>query len=434
MLENGESKEEMVERLTREFRELLKKRLPDEPGTLEEIERITEDIGTEIKREIEDECLGWHGSGYLGSQIVCSCGGVSKFKKYNPKRIVSQCGETTVIRAYYHCSSCRMSYVPLDVKLGLDGGCTSVGVRTKVARLAAWIPFGDVSLELKELCGIHLSSNSAWRIAESVGERIKKYRSQRERVILSGNVEIPAVAPGRLYIGIDGVHVPMCDGSYHEAKAGVVYQTHQQEGKTKISNATYMATLERTEAFGEHVYALAFDLGVQKADDVACLGDGATWIWNSFSHHYPDAVQILDYYHASEHLDDVAKAWYGEDSDKAKCWLEARKLDLLSDCVETVIRSIRSWHPADEKAKEVRRVELGYFQKNKNRMLYATLKDNGYHIGSGLVESACKTIVTQRLKQSGMRWSEPGAEHMVHLRSFLMSNRSADIAPFARAA
>lgn len=174
--------------------------------------------------------------------------------------------------------------------------------------------------------------------------------------------------------------------------------------------------------------------GVENAGELACLGDGAAWIWNSFSLHYPDAVEILDYYHATEHLDDVAKAWYGEDSEKAKCWLEARECDLLSDCVEDVIRSIWSWHPTDDKAKEIRRVELGYFEKNKDRMLYASLQANGYHIGSGLVESACKTIVTQRLKQSGMRWSEPGAESMVHLRSYLMSDRSADISRFARAA
>lgn len=434
MRKNGESKEEMVERLTRQFRELLERKLPDEPGTLEEIERVTEEIGAEIKRDIENDCLSWHGSGYCGPFIVCNCGSVGKFKKYNPKRIVSQCGEVTITRAYYHCGNCGNGYVPLDVKLGLDGGCASVGVRTKVARLAAWLPFGDVSLELGELCGIHLSSNTAWRIAESVGERIKDERSQRELLVMSGSVAAPQTAPGRLYIGIDGVHVPMCDGSYHEAKAGIVYETRHQDGKIRISNAAYMATLERTEAFGERVYALAFDHGVQKAVDVACLGDGAVWIWNSFSHHYPDAVQILDYYHACEHLDEVAKAWYGEDSDKARNWLEARKLDLLSDGVDTVIRSIRSWKPTDGNAKQIRRVEMGYFKKNKNRMLYATLKENDYHIGSGLVESACKSIVTQRLKQSGMRWSESGAETMVHLRSFLLSNRSADISRFARAA
>jgi len=296
------------------------------------------------------------------------------------------------------------------------------------------MPFGDVSVELRLLCGIALSSNTAWRIAESMGERVKEERQERERLVLSEDVEAPDVAPGRLYIGIDGAHVPMYDGSYHEAKCGIVYQTVQEGDKTKISNAKYTATLQRAEAFGEQVYALAFDQGVENAIKLACLGDGATWIWNSFSLHYPDAVQILDFFHATEHLDEVAKAWYGEDSEKAKCWLEARKLDLLSDCVEDVINSIRSWHPAEDTAKEIRRVELGYLEKNKDRMLYATFLANGYHIGSGLVESACKTIVTQRFKQSGMRWSELGAESIVHLRSHLLSDRSADISRFARAA
>jgi hypothetical protein len=434
MRDNHESKNDMVERLTRQFRELLARKLPDEPGSLEEIERVTEEIGTDIKREIEGECLGWHGSGYLGSQIRCSCGAVSKFKNHYPKRVVSLCGETTVMRSYYHCSSCGRGYVPLDATLALDSGCTSVGVRTKVGRLAARIPFEDVSLELRELCGIVLSGDTAWRIAESMGKRISNERHEREQEVLSGDVDAPDTAPGRLYIGVDGAHVPMCDGTYHEAKCGIVYQTLQKGGKSLISNARYTATLQRTAAFGDQVYALAFDQGVENADDLACLGDGATWIWNSFSHHYPDAVQILDYYHATEHLDDVAKAWYGEDSEKARCWLEARELDMLSDCVEDVIRSIRSWHPVDEKAKEVRRLELGYFTKNKGRMLYASLKENGYHIGSGLVESACKMIVTQRFKQSGMRWSEPGAESIAHLRSFLLSDRSADISRFARAA
>lgn len=434
MRNEHESKEEMVERLTRQFRELLEKKLPEAPGTLEEIERVTEEIGVEIKREIEDDCLGWHGSGYLGSQITCSCGEPSKFKNYNPKRIVSLCGETTITRSYYYCSSCGESYVPLDATLGLDSGRTSVGVRTKVGRLAAMIPFENVSLELRELCGIVLSSDTALRIAESMGMRIKNERQEREQAVLLGDVEAPEVAPERLYIGIDGAHVPMYDGSYHEAKCGIVYQTVQQGDKTKISNAKYTATLQRTAAFGEQVYALAFDQGVENASNLACLGDGATWIWNSFSLHYPDAVQILDFFHATEHLDDVAKAWYGEDSEKATLWLEARKLDLLSDCVDDVINSIRSWHPAEDKANDIRRVELGYFEKNKNRMLYASFKANGYHIGSGLVESACKMIVTQRLKQSGMRWTEPGAESMAHLRSFLLSDRSADISRFARAA
>ena len=138
---------------------------------------------------------------------------------------VSLCGETTITRSYYHCSSCGTSYVPLDATLGLDSGCTSVGVRTKVGRLAAMIPFENVSLELRELCGIVLSGDTALRIAESMGKRIKNERQEREQAVLSGDVEAPEVAPERLYIGIDGAHVPMHDGSYHEAKCGIVYQT-----------------------------------------------------------------------------------------------------------------------------------------------------------------------------------------------------------------
>jgi hypothetical protein len=267
-----------------------------------------------------------------------------------------------------------------------------------------------------------------------MGEQIKNERQEREKMVLSGAAEIPDLAVERLYIGMDGVHVPMRDGSYHEAKCGIVYQTQDYDGKIKISNSKYLGTLERTAAFGDQIYTLAFDQGVENAKDLVCLGDGATWIWNSFSQHYPDAVQILDYYHATEHLSDVAKAWYGEGSEQAKYWLEARELDLLSDCVEDVINSIRSWHPTDDTEKEIRRVEIGYLEKNKHRMLYATYRANGYHIGSGLVESACKIIVTQRFKQSGMRWSEPGAESMVHLRSYLLSDRTADISRFARAA
>ena len=271
-------------------------------------------------------------------------------------------------------------------------------------------------------------------LRQMVGERIRQERADRENVVLSGNVKCPDVSVERLYVGIDGVHVPLCDGSYREAKSGIVYQTQERDGKTVIVDAQYMATLERTEAFGDSVYALAFDCGVETANDVACLGDGAAWIWKSFSYHYPDAVQILDCYHAYEHLGTVARTWYADDPDKARCWLESRKTDLLSDGVETVIRSIRSWQPTDEDAKEIRQREIAYFQKNKARMMYATLKANGYHIGSGLVESACKTVVTQRLKQSGMRWSERGAETMMHLRSHLLSNRNDDLSTYARAA
>ena len=140
-------------------------------------------------------------------------------------------------------------------------------------------------------------------------------------------------------------------------------------------------------------------------------------------------MHILDFYHASEHLGRVASAWYGEGTDAAREWVEARQNDLLSDCVESVIGSMRSWIPADEESRELRRLNIIYFSENKHRMRYASFAANGYHIGSGLVESACKTVVGTRLKGSGMRWGRPGAQAMLSLRAALLRYLDLDLRP-----
>lgn len=432
MRKEPESKDEMIRRLTKRFEKLLREKLPDDPGTLEEIEKVTEEIGTDIKRDIEKGCTSRHGTGYAGPEIACSCGGVARFKNYYDKRYVSLCSEMVIRRAYYYCQKCASGFSPVDEKLGLDSLCTSIGVRTRVARLAVWIPFERLAHELISLCDLHLSKNTLERITESVGASVKQENRQRESVVLSGKADIPNIAPSRLYIGIDGTGVPMRGGGTRESKCGIIYETRERAGKMEVIASEYLATLERVESFGDAVYARAFDRGVERALDIACLGDGAAWIWRSFSLHYPRAVQILDYYHASEHLGIVAKAWFGEGTDRAKRWVRDRQDDLLSDCVGTVIRSIRSWRPLDEDSKEVRRLNLKYFTDNKNRMLYASLSANGYHIGSGLVESTCKTVVGMRLKQSGMRWSEPGAESMLQLRALLLTKPDADLTRYSR--
>lgn len=432
MSKKPESRDEMIGRLTERFRKLLEEKTPQEPGTLAEIEEITQDIGEQIKHEIEESFCGRHGSGYIGVRIGCNCGGVAQFKGYYEKRHVSLCGEQILRRAYYYCGACGRGLSPVDAKLGLDSCCTSTAVRTRVARLAAWIPFERLSKELEVLLDLRLSKNTCERIAEAVGNRIKSQKTLEEAEVFSGNAASPDVSPDRIYIGIDGTGVPMRGGGTRESKTGIIYETRERVGRTEVVGSEYLATLERVDSFGEQVYARAFRRGVENARDVACLGDGASWIWRSFAHHYPNGVQILDYYHASEHLAMVANAWYGEGTDAAKHWLKARQTDLLSDCVESVIRSMRSWKPADDESKELRRLNLNYFTGNKDRMRYATLSANGYHIGSGLVESACKTVVGMRLKGSGMRWSQPGAEAMLSLRASLLTNPELNLAQYAR--
>jgi len=431
MSKRPESRDEMINRLAQRFRELLEEKTPEEPGTLAEIEKISQEIGEQVKREIEESFCGRHGSGYVGPKIACGCGRIAEFKGYYRKRHVSLCGEHVLRRAYYYCKSCGSGFAPVDIKLRLDSGCTSTAVRTRVSRLAAWIPFQRLSKELELLFDLHLSKNTCERISEAVGERVKSENRLREAAVFSGTEPSRDVSPDRLYIGIDGTGVPMRGGGTRESKTGIIYQTRERAGKTEVVGSEYLATLERVDSFGEQVYARAFRHGVENARDVACLGDGASWIWRSFSHHYPDGVQILDYYHACEHLGIVANAWYGEGSASAKRWVEARQADLLSDCVESVIRSMRSWKPADDESKELRRLNLKYFTKNRDRMRYASLSANSYHIGSGLVESACKTVVGMRLKQSGMHWSLKGAEAMLNLRALLLTNADVNLAQYA---
>lgn len=432
MSKKSKSRDEMIERLTERFRELLEEKTPQEPGTLAEIEEISQDVGEQIKREIEENFCARHGSGYIGSRIVCNCGGTAEFKGYRDKRHVSLCCEQVIERAYYYCKTCGKGFAPVDARLGLDNQCTSIAVRVRVARLAAWIPFERLSKELKVLFGLDLCKNTCERIAEAVGQHIESHNRLQEAAVLGGEAVSPTAAPGRLYIGIDGTGVPMRGGGTRESKTGIIYETHERAGKVEVAHPEYLATLERVDLFGEQVYARAFGRGVENAGDVACLGDGASWIWRSFAHHYPKGVQILDYYHASEHLGVVANAWYGEGTDAAKKWVKARQADLLSDCVESVIRSMRSWKPTDDESKEVRRLNLRYFSVNKDRMRYASLAANGYHIGSGLVESACKTVVGMRLKGSGMRWSQAGAQAMLSLRAALLTNSDIDLARYTR--
>ena len=144
-------------------------------------------------------------------------------------------------------------------------------MRTKVARLASWMPFDEVSTELAHLCGIHVSRNTARRISQSMGGRIRQEQQDHDEQILSGLAEEASAQPERLYVATDGVHVPMRDGEWREAKTGVVYETYQREDKVLIKNQEYVATLERVDSFADRVYARAYDRGAENAKEVVAL-------------------------------------------------------------------------------------------------------------------------------------------------------------------
>jgi len=426
-----ETRAEKIERLTAEFRKLLEERFPERGSTMQRIEELTEEISREIGQKVEEDATEQELRGYVGSTALCECGRRARYVRDYTKRVVSLHGERDITRAYYHCSHCKKGFCPLDRVLGLDAGNTTIAVRAKVARLAALVPFHRCSVELSHLCGIRISAKTVERIAEVVGKRIGEEQEGAEQEILREFAQLPDVAPKRLYATMDGAMLSV-DGHWRECKVGAVYETIvDAAGKLGAVKAEHVSTLANSEVFGDKLYCLAFRRGVEKAGEVVVVADGAKWIWNQARDNFPGCVEIVDFYHAAEHLAEISRAWHGVDTPRQAQWLDQRKADLLEGRHKRVVRSIRAWRPTDPEHIDLRRTNLAYFVRNKDRMRYDRFRDRGLHIGSGVVESACKTVAKARLKQSGMRWTYHGAEAILQLRRMWIDAPNTDFGRYA---
>ena len=229
--------------------------------------------------------------------------------------------------------------------------------------------------------------------------------------------QIPAQLPQpcRLYIEADGIQTPMEDGSWREMKVGVV-RAEFADGREQMASR-YISHLGDAATFGKHWEALALSCGSLKAQCLSVLGDGASWIWNLASKCFPKAVQILDFYHASEYVAAVARAVFGEQEALLKSWLSSRLSELKQSHWSDFWSALDALgQPALESLVSLRT----YFSNHASRMDYASYLRRGLCIGSGLAESSCKRIVTQRLKCSGMHWSVCGAQVIARLRGFLL--------------
>jgi hypothetical protein len=189
-------------------------------------------------------------------------------------------------------------------------------------------------------------------------------------------------------------------------------------------NITYVISFEGVEAFARYVYLEAARRGLDEAEEVIVLGDGADWIWNHIADLCDTPVEILDFYHASKHVEDAAKALYGEDTPETEEWKVQRCAELLEEGPDKMLTSL--WQAAGEATAEARKAvvkEIRYFTKRTHLMHYPELRTAGYHIGSGSVESACKRLIGARLKQGGMIWTRDGAQAMAHVRTAVLGNR-----------
>lgn len=350
-----------------------------------------------------------------------------------PKEFLSLFGAVPLWRNYYHSQAEQAGRAPLDQALGLWAGY-SPGLLRVLCRLAARFPFETAATEFKAYCGLEVEGRQIQRIAQEMGPLVRQAQQQLPPFKHESGL-IPI-----LYAAVDGTGVPMVpselegragkqpDGSAktREVKLGCIFtQTTTDEEGLPIRDyhsTSYVAGFEEASDFMVRVRQEAIRRRMASALLVVLLGDGAAWIWEQGQKCFPMAFQILDFYHALEHLCALTKLL--EDQHGAKALWQTWREQLLADQVAEVLRQARersaklAGDPAALAAKEI-----GYFQNNQSRMLYGTYRALGFFYGSGVVEAGCKTVIGGRCKGSGMLWSEPGATHVLDLRCSLFGNQ-----------
>ena len=432
-----QEREERIARILKAVEERLRREFPAAPQTLDEIERTVEQIGEQVKREIQHEILDACGSGYQGRTIHCRCGAQARYKADYVRSVVTLHGEEPIARAYYYCSACRRGFHPIDRVLGVAAGQCSTHVRALACRFASYLPFALAARELELVCGIKLSASSVQRIAKQTGKQLAQEWSERQKRLWEqvweqgwAEPEPTGPVPEQLHVSMDGVMVHV-DGLWREVKLGVCYERANEKGPTK---ASYYATLAASCEFGQRLRTLAHRAAEPRCRKVAVVADGSDWIWQEAGKYFTQRVHILDFYHVCEHLYTLAGARFGEGRPEAAEWVHRQKGRLLEEQVGSVLVDIRAWQPSTQTGEEVQRKELAYLSKHARRMRYKSFREAGFHIGSGVMEASCRWVVQQRMKGSGMRWSSEGAESMLQLRTAWCSVGHEDLMAVTRRA
>ena len=381
-------------------------------------------------------------AGHQGQQIECGSGHQAGFVSYRSKDVVTVLAPVKLRRAYYHCGQCHQGRVPRDEELDVVGSSLSPGVRRMASRVGSQEAFTPGSRDLYELAGIRLPAKQVERTAEANGARIRAASQAEWEGLLSGQVVLCPSGPpiAKLYVTVDGTGVPTVpretegrrgkgeDGRARtrEVKVGCVFTQTRLDDKGQPlrdpESSSYLAAIETAERFGPLLYAESARRGVERAQQVIVIGDGAHWIWNVADEHFPRATQIVDLYHAREHVAAFANLLFAPNDPDRKPWLAARLQELDRGEVELLTERLAALLQPGPESDAIRSL-ISYFDTNRERMRYAYFRQAGLFVGSGTVEAGCKTIVAQRLKRSGMRWTVRGAESIMSLRCCEQSGR-----------
>jgi hypothetical protein len=382
------------------------------------------------------------GSGRSSGAVICQCGTRMESQGLRGKQLLTILGPVPYARSMFRCPLCQATRYPGDEVLDVMGSTRSPGLRRMMARAGSHATFKVGQEDLSVYAGIEVSAKDIERVAEGIGQQMESWSSrERQEMLKQGQAQRSDKSLPILYISYDGTGVPMTPGELRgrrgkqadgsaktrEAKIGCVFTQTTTDAKgfpvRDPDSTSFVGAIESAEEFGWRIDAEALRRGLPQAQRVVVLGDGAEWVKNLAQMHFPEATLIIDLYHARQHISELCKVLFATDEKKIVQQRIRWWTDLDDGRVDKIIHQAQQQLPRDPEAKKKPEAEIHYLQKNKQHMRYATFRSQGLFVGSGVVEAGCKTLIGQRLKQSGMEWSVRGANAIISLRSMIKSNR-----------
>lgn len=418
---------EVVEKMAEILAEEMGNMLSD-PQNIREVEtgmrEMLQKVGAEgLKRYLEHVDEGEARE----KEMACECGEKLVYMFRREAVILSVFGRVSYKRRYFVCPDCGRGQSPLDRRLHFEAGEVTAGLAELLALAGVETAFAESSRLIERFLLFRVSDNTLRKETERFGDlqkaREEEWKKQsQEETWLQERIQKNGKLPGRFYGSIDGVMAP-CKGEWREMKNIAWYRVDRvrsyeqrrhhasqvgEQNDLQAREITYHCDIQTPDKFDTLFWATACQRNADLQEELVFVCDGAIWIWKLIERHFPHALQIVDWYHASEYLPPIANAAFGQDTPEYHAWLDqSRSLlwegqidDLIHDC--QILGSI----PAAEKAVYD---AVSYFTNNQKRMDYARFRQQGYFIGSGTVESAGKQIAGLRLKRAGARWTETGA-------------------------
>ena len=378
--------------------------------------------------------------------IPCACGGQADYRELRSKPVLTVVGPGEVLRPYYLCPHCHTGQYPADVELDIENTESSPGVRRMQAVVGQEAPFDHGRQQMKLLADLEVTTKAVERTAEVIGDNIAA-REQAE-IQRAMQLDLPIIVGEPipiLYVQMDGTGIPVVKketvgrqgktegqpSHTREVKLGCVFtQTAWDTEGYPIrdpDSTTYTGAIETAEEFGKRIYLEAWNRGWSRAVKKVVMGDGAEWIWNLAEPYFPGAIQIVDLFHARQHLWELARRLYPNDEVNQKAWIKVHQRRLLDKGkIEKLVGALRAIHTTNTEVAEKIRIEADYFERNAERMRYPKFRRQHLFVGSGVIEAGCKTVIGSRLKRSGMFWTLRGANAILALRCCQLNGRFED--------